>query len=512
MAFGKLADLFVEVGVKDETARGLGRIRSMLGGWAGDARRALTLPVSIAGAIGGAALGKFLWDSVQAAGNLSETLSKVGVTFGNSANQVISFADDMADSFGLVKQEVLDAASAFGLILQGSGMTAEASAGLSIQLAKLAADAASFYNVPVAEALDKIRAGLVGESEPLRAFGVLLSEAAVQAKAADMGFTQVGGKFTEAAKSASRAQLIMEGLGKASGDLDRTSDSLSNRQKKLAGDFKNLQAEIGSALIDPMRELIDLVYDLGDALDGTFSGDRAASMAKMGAGVSGAISNVSDILLGSNDKTQSVMGGQFEFDSNMLTRFVYDTAIEAAAALGFEGPRREEMAKRMAEKQARTAGGDPNKASQAYLDAVKAGAAEAAPEIASMSGAEASKRLRGMEDFGIGMTMGQMAVEDAIMRGAAQDYAARGIGGELKGERSRLADMEQGQRDRLARGGVLGDQLSSISSMQDELLNDLPRQQLEEQKKTVKTLGDILTAIEAGDMGAVGQAEAILAE
>ena len=50
-------------------------------------------------------------------------------------------------------------------------------------LRPLAADLASFNNIDPTEALDKLRSGLVGEAEPLRSVGVLLNEAAVQAKA-----------------------------------------------------------------------------------------------------------------------------------------------------------------------------------------------------------------------------------------------------------------------------------------------------------------------------------------
>jgi hypothetical protein len=50
-------------------------------------------------------------------------------------------------------------------------------------MAKLAADSMSFFDKDFDVALDKIRAGLSGESEPLRAFGVLLSEDAVKAEA-----------------------------------------------------------------------------------------------------------------------------------------------------------------------------------------------------------------------------------------------------------------------------------------------------------------------------------------
>jgi hypothetical protein len=497
MGLGKLADLFVEVGVKDDTARGLGRVRSMLGTWAGEAKRALTLPVMIAGGVAGAALGKFLWDSVQAAGNLNETMSKVGVTFGNSAGQVVAFADQMANSFGLVKREVLDAASAFGLILQGSGMTADASAELSIQLAKLAADASSFYNVPVAEALEKIRSGLVGEAEPLRAFGVLLSEGAVQAKAAEMGFEAMGGKFTEAAKSAARSQLIIEGLTKASGDLERTSDSLSNRQKKLAGDFDNLKASIGASLVDPMRELIGLMYELGGAVNDAFNGQAVEKFSGAIGGLSDAIKNMR-----SGDSSGTMKPGGIL--DNKVGRFAAGGFLGTLEAVGLLPAHMNPMSVARGRKEG----------AKALAEQLSGAAAGATPGIAAAGGGGAGVPMRRVDTdaFGFGMLMGQRDLESMILAGAAQQYAGAGIGGKLKDERAKLADMEQSRRDRLAQGGVMGDQLSSISSMQNELLNDLPRQQLEETKNTVKKLDDILVAIKEGDMGAVRAGEAILAE
>jgi hypothetical protein len=87
-------------------------------------------------------------------------------------------------------------------------------------MAMLAADASSFYNVPLDVALEKIRSGLSGEAEPLRAFGVFLSDAAMKAKAAQMGLAGLNGELTEGQKITVRAALIQEQLGTANGDLE----------------------------------------------------------------------------------------------------------------------------------------------------------------------------------------------------------------------------------------------------------------------------------------------------
>jgi hypothetical protein len=210
-----------------------------------------------------------LLGGITGAADLNESLSKVGVTFGPAAGTVTAAADELASKFGIVKQTTLDAASSFGLIAQGAGLSAQESAGLSVSLAKLAADAGSFYNVPTADALEKIRSGLVGESEPLRAFGVLLSETAVQNEAVRLGLSKTTKGLSESAKVTARASLIQAGLSKASGDLARTQDSASNVQRAAAGRFQNAFVEAGGVLLPVYQELIGGVNSLGAGI-GTF--------------------------------------------------------------------------------------------------------------------------------------------------------------------------------------------------------------------------------------------------
>ena len=219
--------------------------------------------LGLAGA--GAAAGGFLAKAVMGASDLAETMSKVGVVFGDQANQVTSFANQMAKDFGLPKGAILDAASSIGLIGKASGLSQGDAAKMSTQLGKLAADASSFYNVPLPEALQAIQSGLVGEAEPMRRFGVLLNEEAVNAEAARLGLEKRGKEFTEGAKAQARASLIMSGMKDASGDLERTQGSLSNRMRELRGRFENFTTSVGEKVVPVVLKLFDGLEKVGSS-------------------------------------------------------------------------------------------------------------------------------------------------------------------------------------------------------------------------------------------------------
>lgn len=215
--------------------------------------------VGVPAAIGGATL---------AAANLNETVSKARYGFHDAAGGILADADRMAARFGMSRQTFIDAASGLGLIAKGAGYSEAAAAQLGSQFTRLAADASSFYNLPLEDALQKIQSGLVGEAEPLRTLGVLLTEDAVKAQATRMGFHALHGEFSAGEKVQARAALILAGLADAQGDLARTSDSLKNRLRELWGRFENLAATIGGYLLPAATTLANVFSGLAQDLEG----------------------------------------------------------------------------------------------------------------------------------------------------------------------------------------------------------------------------------------------------
>ena len=199
----------------------------------------------------------------QAAVDAEEMQSAFEVTFGDAAKSVEDWADRTGDAFGRSKTELQEMAMSYQDILKKQMDPAQA-VDLSKSLTELTQDLASFKNLSNDVAKQKIFSGLIGEAEPLRAVGVTLSAAKVEAKALEMGLSGVNGKLTEGEKVQARAAVIMEELADAQGDVLRTSDSTANQIKRAQAAFQDLQIVVGQKLIPALSPLISKI---GSALE-----------------------------------------------------------------------------------------------------------------------------------------------------------------------------------------------------------------------------------------------------
>lgn len=187
--------------------------------------------------------------AVKMASDLNESMNKVDVVFGANAAQIQTWAQGAAKGFGQSRQQALEAAGTFGNLFSSMGMGVEKSAAMSTSLVELAGDLASFNNIDPTVALEKLRAGLVGEVEPLRTLGVNLSAAAVEAKAMEMGLASSGKELDASSKAQAAYALILEQTKNAQGDFARTSDGLANSSRILKAELADAAANLGTQLL-----------------------------------------------------------------------------------------------------------------------------------------------------------------------------------------------------------------------------------------------------------------------
>jgi hypothetical protein len=211
--------------------------------------------------MGTRALTDAIFGSIDAASDQREAMSLAGQVFEENTDQMADWADGAADAFGQSKTEALNFASSFGTALKNVGFSLDETADKSQDLTRLAADLGSAFNASSEEAAIALRSGLLGESEPLRRFGVFLSEAAVKSKAAQMGMKAVNGQLTNGQKVAARYAIIMEQTADSQGMFGRDTNSLADAQKRLTAEVENLQAEVGTALVPIMVELAKTLND-----------------------------------------------------------------------------------------------------------------------------------------------------------------------------------------------------------------------------------------------------------
>lgn len=188
--------------------------------------------------------------SVNAASNLTEQVNKATVVFRGSERGIIAWAGTLAESFGVSQRMALEAAGVFGNMLVPMGFARSKAAGMSKSLVQLAGDMASFNNADPSEVMEAMRAGLSGETEPLRKYGVFLSDAVIQQEAMRLGMKKVGGSLTAAQKAQASYNIMVRQTKDAHGDFARSSGtSLANQLRILKATTENLAAAMGAKLL-----------------------------------------------------------------------------------------------------------------------------------------------------------------------------------------------------------------------------------------------------------------------
>lgn len=215
----------------------------------------------------GKAIVQFGKESVGLASDLQEVQNVVDVTFGDDAAEINRWSKNANKSFGLTELQAKQYTSTLGAMMKSSGLTGKAVTAMSKDMAGLAADMASFYNLDMDTAFEKIRAGISGETEPLKALGINMSVANLEAYALSQGITKSYEAMSQAEQVTLRYNYLMQATSDAQGDFARTTDSLANAQRVLEGNIATLKANIGEALLPVVNGAVEAINGLFKALE-----------------------------------------------------------------------------------------------------------------------------------------------------------------------------------------------------------------------------------------------------
>lgn len=227
----------------------------------GAARRVGEALVNMA-AKAGKALVNFAMDSIELASDLQEVQNVVDVTFGKDAETVNTWARAAADAYGLSELSALKYTSTIGAMFKSMGLGQKDIQSMSTGIAGLAGDMASFYNLEPEVAFEKLRAGISGETEPLKQLGINMSVANLEAYALSQGIEKSYTEMTQAEQATLRYQYIMFATADAQGDFSRTSDSFANQQRILKLETEQLSAAFGEALLPAALTVVGALRDL----------------------------------------------------------------------------------------------------------------------------------------------------------------------------------------------------------------------------------------------------------
>jgi phage-related protein len=202
--------------------------------------------------------------AVKAASDAEEMQSKFNTVFKTVGGDVTKQLDAFARASGRSRYELQGMAGQLGDIFKPLGYTEQQAGNLSVQVAKLAVDLGSFNNMPMDEALARLRGTLVGSHENALAFGVVINEASLKQELMRMGADKLTGAQLNQAKVQARLNLLMAGTTDAQGDAIRTSDSFANQFQRLRNATYDLGVTIGELLLPYASELVSRLQGMVD--------------------------------------------------------------------------------------------------------------------------------------------------------------------------------------------------------------------------------------------------------
>lgn len=203
---------------------------------------------------GVAALGMYINKAVDLASSLTEVQNVVDTTFGpEGAKQINAWSKSAIKNFGLSELQAKQFTGFLGAMMKSSGLAGKDIVRMSQDMAGLAGDFASFYDLPIEEAFDKIRAGISGETEPLKRIGINMSVANMQAFALSRGIRKSWSAMTQAEQTMLRYNYLLTVSQDAQGDFNKTLETSYANQKRVAG------VMIDQALANLMKKILPML-------------------------------------------------------------------------------------------------------------------------------------------------------------------------------------------------------------------------------------------------------------
>lgn len=205
--------------------------------------------------------GIFLKDSIEAAGNLEQSMGGVDAVFGDAAESIHGFSKNAAQEMGLSQDAYNTLATSLGSTLKLGGLDGSALSDETQKLMGFSADLSSLYGGSAEEANTALTAALRGEFEPARKYGLQLSQNAIQEEAVRLGLTKSGEEMDANAKQQATLSLMYEQGAAAQGQFSKESDTLQGQQARTAASFENVKASVGEALLPAMSALFGFINE-----------------------------------------------------------------------------------------------------------------------------------------------------------------------------------------------------------------------------------------------------------
>lgn len=246
------------------------------------------------------ALINFGQQAVDVASDLTEVDNVVQKAFGNMRGEMDALADSSIKNLGISRLEAYQTGSTFMAMGKSMLTSSQDAKNMALNLTKLSANMASFFNTSNKYAAIALKSIYTGETETLKQYGVVMTEVNLKQFALAQGISKSYNEMSQSEKVMLRYQYVMQQLGYIGDDFIDTQDSWANQTRVLREQWKEFLGVLGTGIITVltplvkalnmiMGRMIAIAKSIGSVLSSVF-GIQIQSANQ----VSGAISDTAD--------------------------------------------------------------------------------------------------------------------------------------------------------------------------------------------------------------------------
>lgn len=275
------------------------------------------------------ALINFGQQAVDVASDLTEVDNVVQKAFGNMRGEMDALADSSIKNLGISRLEAYQTGSTFMAMGKSMLTSSQDAKDMALNLTKLSANMASFFNTSNKYAAIALKSIYTGETETLKQYGVVMTEVNLKQFALAQGITKSYNEMSQSERVMLRYQYVMQQLGYIGDDFIDTQDSWANQTRVLSEQWKEFLGVLGTGIITiltPLVKALNMVLgrmiaiakSIGSVLSNVF-GIQVQSANQ----VSGAVSDTADAF----DDASTAVG-----DYDKATKKASKTASKSLAA------------------------------------------------------------------------------------------------------------------------------------------------------------------------------------
>ncbi len=212
--------------------------------------------------------------SIDAASDLAEAQNVVDTAFGAMSWKMEQFAATALETYGISELTAKNMGSTYMAMAKGMGVATDAASDMAVTLTGRLSDIMSFYNKTQSEVDTIGRALITGETEPLKAIGVVMTQTNLSAYAMAQGFSKTYAEMSSNEQLLVRYKYFLEQTALAQDDFAKTSEGWANQTRLLSERLNEFTTNLGGVIMNVLTPALQFANEAVTFLNDLFFGGK----------------------------------------------------------------------------------------------------------------------------------------------------------------------------------------------------------------------------------------------